>query len=79
MLKFFLSDRTEGLSKAIHVSASKVPWMLADLDYLVELPNGKIAILECKTTNPFGKENWWYNGCEIVPLNYEVQGVTICP
>lgn len=52
----------------------KYPWMLADLDYLVELPNGKIAILECKTTNPFGKENWWYNGCEIVPLNYEVQG-----
>lgn len=50
------------------------PWMLADLDYLVELPNGKSAILECKTTNPFGKENWWYNGREIVPLNYEAQG-----
>ena len=27
------------------------PWMLADLDYLVELPDGGTAILECKTTN----------------------------
>ena len=27
------------------------PWMLADLDFLVEMPDGSIAILECKTTN----------------------------
>ena len=26
------------------------PWMLADLDYLVELPDGSIAILEIKTS-----------------------------
>ena len=50
------------------------PWMLADLDYMVDLPNGKTAILECKTTNSFGRENWWYNGSEIIPLNYEAQG-----
>lgn len=29
----------------------KYPWMLADLDYLVELPDGSTAILEIKTTN----------------------------
>ena len=50
------------------------PWMLADLDYLVELPDGDNAILEIKTTNYNAKENWWYNGEEIVPMYYESQG-----
>ena len=50
------------------------PWMLADLDYLVELPDGSYAILEIKTTNYHAKENWWYNGEEIVPEYYESQG-----
>lgn len=49
-------------------------WMLADLDYLVELPDGTTAILEIKTTNYNAKENWWYNGKEIVPVYYECQG-----
>lgn len=46
------------------------PWMLADLDYLAELPDGSNAILEIKTTNYNAKENWWYNGEEIVPVYY---------
>ena len=50
------------------------PWMLADLDYLVELPDGSNAILEIKTTNYNARENWWYNGEEIVPIYYESQG-----
>lgn len=50
------------------------PWMLADLDYLVELPDGTTAILEIKTTNYNARENWWYNGKEIVPMYYESQG-----
>ena len=50
------------------------PWMLADLDYLVELPDGSNAILEIKTTNYNARENWWYNGEEIVPVYYESQG-----
>lgn len=50
------------------------PWMLADLDYLVELPDGSIAILEIKTTNYNARDNWWYNGKEIVPIYYEAQG-----
>lgn len=50
------------------------PWMLADLDYLVELPDGSIAILEIKTTNYNAKDKWWYNGEEIVPVYYEAQG-----
>lgn len=49
-------------------------WMLADLDYLVELPDGSIAILEIKTTNYNAKDKWWYNGEEIVPVYYEAQG-----
>lgn len=49
-------------------------WMLADLDYLVELPDGTIAILEIKTTNYNAKDHWWYNGKEIVPVYYESQG-----
>lgn len=50
------------------------PWMLADLDYLVELPDGTLAILEVKTTNYNAKDKWWYNGEEIVPVYYEAQG-----
>lgn len=50
------------------------PWMLADLDYTVELPDGTAAILEIKTTNYNAKDNWWYNGEEIVPIYYESQG-----
>ena len=50
------------------------PWMLADLDYLVDLPDGTTAILEIKTTNYNAKDKWWYNGAEIVPVYYEAQG-----
>ena len=50
------------------------PWMLADLDYLVEMPDGTLAILECKTTSNNASSKWWYNGEEIVPINYESQG-----
>ena len=51
----------------------RYPWMLADLDYLAELPDGSTAILEIKTTNYNARENWWYNGEEIVPVYYESQ------
>ena len=48
--------------------------MLADIDYFIELPNGKTAILEIKTTNYNAKDHWWRDGEEIVPINYEIQG-----
>ena len=50
------------------------PWMLADLDYMVELPDGTTAILEIKTTNYNARDNWWMNGKETVPVYYESQG-----
>ena len=50
------------------------PWMLADLDYLVDLPDGTTAIVEIKTTTYNAKDKWWYNGEEIVPVYYESQG-----
>ena len=50
------------------------PYMLADIDFFVILPNGKIAILEIKTTNYHAKDNWWRDGQEIVPEYYEAQG-----
>ena len=50
-------------------------FMLADIDYFVELPGGRTAILEIKTTNYNAKDHWWSeDGQEIVPLNYEAQG-----
>jgi len=48
--------------------------MLADVDYFIELPNGKTAILEIKTTNYNAKDNWWIDGVECVPVYYELQG-----
>ena len=50
-------------------------FMLADIDYFVELPVGRTAILEIKTTIYNAKDHWWSeDGQEIVPLNYEAQG-----
>ena len=52
----------------------KYPWMLADVDYFVELPDGTTAILEIKTTNYNAKDNWWLDGEETIPAYYECQG-----
>lgn len=49
-------------------------FMLADVDYFVELPDGSTAILEIKTTNYNAKDNWWMGEHEIVPEYYECQG-----
>ena len=49
-------------------------FMLADVDYFVTLPNGETAILEIKTTHYNAKDNWWIDGEETVPVNYEAQG-----
>lgn len=49
-------------------------FMLADIDYFVELPDGTTAILEIKTTNYNAKDHWWWDKQEIVPINYEIQG-----
>lgn len=49
-------------------------FMLADVDYFVELQDGTTAILEIKTTNYNAKDNWWMGEHEIVPEYYELQG-----
>lgn len=49
-------------------------FMIADVDYFVELPDGTTAILEIKTTNYNNTDKWWDGNNEIVPLNYELQG-----
>jgi len=48
-------------------------FMLANPDYFTEDRDGP-AVVEIKTTNYFSKENWWYDGKEIVPVYYETQG-----
>lgn len=50
------------------------PFMLADVDYFVTLPDGSTAILEIKTTNYNARDHWWLGGTEIVPVYYESQG-----
>lgn len=47
------------------------PFMLADVDFFIQFPDGAIGILECKTTNYNCQEKWANN---TVPLNYEYQG-----
>lgn len=47
------------------------PFMLADVDYFVEMPDGGTGILECKTTN-YNAQDKWADGT--VPVNYELQG-----
>ena len=50
------------------------PYMLANIDYFITLPNGETAILEIKTTNYNAKDNWWIDGEETIPVNYQAQG-----
>ena len=53
---------------------SQYPFMLADVDYFAELPDGTIALLEIKTTNYNAKDNWFIDGRKSVPVYYEMQG-----
>ncbi len=46
------------------------PFLIADVDRFIELPNGKRAILECKTAH-FDMMCKWANGA--VPRHYEMQ------
>ena len=46
------------------------PYMLANVDYFITLPDGRTAILECKTSSSHAKEKW-DDGA--VPFNYELQ------
>ena len=66
--------RVQGLSDQKMFQHPQYSWMLADVDYFVELPDGSTAILEIKTTNYNARDNWWLNGEETVPVYYETQG-----
>lgn len=46
------------------------PFMLADIDYFFETPNGVVGILECKTANIHAKDKW---DDDAVPYHYELQ------
>lgn len=46
------------------------PWMIADVDFIIDFPDGSIGILECKTTN-YNCQDKWAGNC--VPVNYEYQ------
>ena len=46
------------------------PFMLADVDYFVRMPDGKFAILECKTCNYNAKDKWADDG---IPAHYVLQ------
>ena len=46
------------------------PFMHANVDRFIELPDGTVAILECKTANPNSKFKWEDNS---VPPSYECQ------
>lgn len=49
----------------------KYHFMLADVDYFIIFPDGKLGILECKTTNYNAKDKW---DNDTVPINYIYQG-----
>lgn len=51
-------------------------FMLADVDYFVEMTDGTTAILEIKTCNYNARNNWWdENGEETIPFHYKLQGL----
>ncbi len=46
------------------------PFMQANIDRFIELPDGTTGILECKTANPNAKSDWEDDG---IPFSYECQ------
>ena len=55
------------------------PYMLADVDYFVRLPDGKTAILEIKTTNYNATGKWWLDGKEAVSWTFSTgYGAALC-
>lgn len=46
------------------------PFMISDVDFFIDLPDGRTGLLECKTTNYNCQDKWADNG---IPLNYEYQ------
>ena len=46
------------------------PFMVANVDRFIDLPDGSVGILECKTSNPNSKFKWEDGG---VPFHYECQ------
>lgn len=49
------------------------PFMLADVDFFVDMPEHQTAILETKTTHYNNRSQWWDAHGEIVPKHYELQ------
>lgn len=49
------------------------PFMLADVDFFVDMPNNQTAILETKTTHYNNRSQWWDGESGIVPKHYELQ------
>ena len=54
--------------------SAQSPWLIADLDSVVDLGNGKYGVLEIKTTNNFSGADDWNNG-EVgnLPISYYIQ------
>ena len=46
------------------------PFMQANVDRFITLPDGTVGILECKTANPAVKQQWEDNS---IPFSYEIQ------
>lgn len=49
------------------------PFMLADVDFFVDMPDNQTAILETKTTHYNNRAQWWDGENGIVPKHYELQ------
>lgn len=49
---------------------SKYPFALANLDYRVQIPDGRTGVLECKTTSYRNAHEW---DDDAIPLHYELQ------
>ena len=54
--------------------SAQSPWLIADLDSVVDLGNGKYGVLEIKTTNTFSGSDEWKNGeTGNLPIPYYIQ------
>lgn len=57
------AHRAKDNIKTIHtidatLSHKEFPWALANIDRLIEYPDGSLGVLECKTTSEYNNDDW---------------------
>lgn len=66
-------NRAEVVELKPKIANPKFPWAGGEIDAIVRLPGGKLAILDAKTVGPFAGDKWGAPESDEVPVEYIFQ------